>query len=265
MNIRDHYNKLRKTTKERVQSTVVNIRYANNFIKAVLIRTYVRPNMSVLDLGCGKGGDLIKYNKARISEYYGLDIAELSIYDARLRHNDMSTTFRGYFDYKDVYNEIFDLQKEFDIVSSQFSLHYAFSTDRSLETTVGNINRHLKNNGYFIFTVPNKEEILRRYNQGRISNKFYSIRYEGFGNEYYFSLKDCVNDCVEYFVDIDKLSNMLSVYNIRLIRREMFNEFYRDSIYSNRELARVMKCKELSYDEMEVISLYEVVVFKRFN
>nr|CAD1835504.1 unnamed protein product [Ananas comosus var. bracteatus] len=45
-------------------------------IKSVLIQLYARCGDSVLHLACGKGGDLIKWDKAKIGYYVGVDIAE---------------------------------------------------------------------------------------------------------------------------------------------------------------------------------------------
>ncbi|WUR04192.1 mRNA cap guanine-N7 methyltransferase [Vairimorpha necatrix] len=264
MEIREHYNNLKRKSHVRHDSETANIRYINNFIKAILIRYYVRPKMSILDLGCGRGGDLKKFSASNISEYYGLDISEASVYDARLRHNCGSSDFRCYFDSLDVYNTVFNLKKEFDTISCQFSLHYAFSSVKSCEITVGNINRHLKIGGYFIFTVPNKEEILRRYKEDKLNNKFFRIRYSGEGNEYYFTLTDCIDDCIEYFVDMKLLISLFDFFNIRLVRRELFDEFYSSAYKFNREMAVRMKCGDLSKEDLEVISLYEVCVFKKF-
>ncbi|RWW07472.1 hypothetical protein BHE74_00030886 [Ensete ventricosum] len=48
-------------------------------IKSVLIHLYARPKDAVLDIACGKGGDLIKWDKAKIGYYVGVDIAEGSV------------------------------------------------------------------------------------------------------------------------------------------------------------------------------------------
>jgi mRNA (guanine-N7-)-methyltransferase len=264
VDIREHYNRIRKTPKERRNSKVAGIRYANNFIKAVLIRQYAKQDFAVLDFGCGKGGDLKKYDRANIKEYYGLDIAEVSIYDARIRHNNMDNCFRAFFDTADVYANPLNLNKEFELVSSQFSLHYAFQSPDHVKNTVLNVSRHLKIGGFFIFTVPSREEILKRFKDNNLENVYYKIRFhESKPNEYYFTLLGCVNDCIEYFVDLKMISDLFSKVNIKMIRRENFEIFFKENLKRNKELANNMRVKELNKEEMEVISLYEVVVFKK--
>ena len=68
------------------------MRNFNNWIKSVLITRFAHPALAastvadggggrggrrgkVLDLGCGKGGDLNKWSKARIKEYVAFGIA----------------------------------------------------------------------------------------------------------------------------------------------------------------------------------------------
>jgi ubiquinone/menaquinone biosynthesis C-methylase UbiE len=43
----------------------------------------------VLDIGCGKGGDLQKWREARIKEYIALDVASVSVNQARDRWRDL--------------------------------------------------------------------------------------------------------------------------------------------------------------------------------
>jgi len=58
----------------------------------------------VLDIGCGKGGYLRKWYKARIRDYIGVDIATVSVNQARDRWEDMKgDRFDAWFSQLDCY------------------------------------------------------------------------------------------------------------------------------------------------------------------
>lgn len=62
----------------RRDSPIIGLKNFNNWVKSVLIAKFVRRNVprsqgpKVLDLGCGKGGDLQKWSKAQTSNYVGI-------------------------------------------------------------------------------------------------------------------------------------------------------------------------------------------------
>ena len=58
---RQFYNKQDKTQEERKQSSILHLRSLNNWIKFTLIHDYGKQRSRVLDLACGKGGDLKKW------------------------------------------------------------------------------------------------------------------------------------------------------------------------------------------------------------
>lgn len=104
-----HYNARPEVGKQqREHSPIIGLKSFNNWIKAVMIAKFARPAIRetnsrpegmefvgskrrpkytarVLDLGCGKGGDLGKWAKAEIANYVGVDIADVSIDQARER------------------------------------------------------------------------------------------------------------------------------------------------------------------------------------
>lgn len=83
---------------QRKDSPIIGLKNFNNWVKSVLISSQAHPTLTssnnvgplkhatggrgmrgpprgagkVLDMGCGKGGDLIKWNKARVREYVGV-------------------------------------------------------------------------------------------------------------------------------------------------------------------------------------------------
>lgn len=83
------YNKRDRTKEERLQSSVLHLRNLNNWIKLALINTYCQEKSRVLDLACGKGGDLKKWKERSIYHYVGVDIADGSIADAVNRFKNM--------------------------------------------------------------------------------------------------------------------------------------------------------------------------------
>jgi len=265
--IKLHYNTLKDQGKEgRKQSKAINIRNANNFIKLSLIKQYAKKGGSVLDLGCGKGGDLLKYASVGILEYVGVDIADVSIEDAKIRYNKLETysasefsyLFKASFVVQDAYCNPIYLNKEFDLISSQFSFHYAFYNDKCIETAVENISKHLKPGGHFIATIPSKDVILERIEQKNTSNQFYNIEAENIAikklKEYKFSLIDSVNNCIEYFIDFDKMFKEFTKRRVMLVDRINFIDYYR---FKNKNQ------KKLTKDELDVVGLYEIVVFRK--
>lgn len=78
--------------KQRQQSPIIGLKNFNNWVKSVLITRFAHPVLSsshggpregrgkVLDMGCGKGGDLTKWEKARIRELIGVGVYFFSTY-----------------------------------------------------------------------------------------------------------------------------------------------------------------------------------------
>jgi mRNA (guanine-N7-)-methyltransferase len=124
----------------------------------------------VLDLGCGKGGDLQKWQKARAKLYYGLDIAETSIRQARDRATALRprAEFTAIFEvldcFSDPISQVFDegqLEKPFDVVSMQFCMHYAFENAVKTRTMFENVTQYLRVGGRFIGTIPNSSSLMQ--------------------------------------------------------------------------------------------------------
>lgn len=83
-----HYNsRLDQGHHDRLESRIIRLRNFNNWIKAVLINEFVKPNDLVMDLACGKGGDFKKWTEGRVRHVTAIDIAGNSIEDAKTRYN----------------------------------------------------------------------------------------------------------------------------------------------------------------------------------
>ena len=77
--VADHYNsRPNMQPSERHRSSIIHLRDFNNWTKSVLIREFVsQGNLKVLDLACGKGGDLFKWDKASVTHVTGVGKPEL--------------------------------------------------------------------------------------------------------------------------------------------------------------------------------------------
>lgn len=108
--VRQHYNEREERGREaRQESRIFRLRKFNNWIKSVLIAKFIperteeeieeERGLFVLDIGCGKGGDLGKWQKqSQVQGYVGVDIAEVSVMHAEqraaeLRGRRLSTRF----------------------------------------------------------------------------------------------------------------------------------------------------------------------------
>ncbi|RVD90762.1 mRNA capping enzyme [Tubulinosema ratisbonensis] len=272
--IKEHYEKSKiYSTVERKMLATINIRSFNNFIKAILIKKYVNRNDSVLDLGCGKGGDLNKFRTSNIYEYVGIDTSENCIKEAKSRYEKKNNKFKGTFIASDCFNEPIDLKKQFDIISIQFSFHYAFSSQESLNTTLKNISDHLKIGGYVIATIPNSKALKRRYEKygNNFGNEFYTVEFvkdlksntDKLGVEYYFTLKDSLDKCLEYLIYDDFLEKECKKYDLKLIEFKDFISFFNENFKNNSDLYNKMVQTILNDKELDVPRLYSILVLKK--
>ena len=70
--VAEHYNSRPDVgVEKRKESTIFRLKSFNNWLKSVLIGRYARPRDRVLDVGVGKGGDLLKWSKAKIQFFIG--------------------------------------------------------------------------------------------------------------------------------------------------------------------------------------------------
>ncbi|KAG8753512.1 mRNA cap guanine-N7 methyltransferase [Serendipita sp. 396] len=168
----------------RRKSPIFGLKAFNNWIKSVLIQKMAHEPLSqssfrrktprnatlsgrVLDIGCGKGGDLQKWKNAGIKEYVGLDLAIMSVNQARDRWlkwngDKFEATFTQLDCYTHYLSEAEDLRprilsEPFDVVTMQFCMHYAFETEEKVRIMLDNVTRYLRPGGRFVGTIPNSD------------------------------------------------------------------------------------------------------------
>ncbi|KAH8165155.1 hypothetical protein CIB48_g3107 [Xylaria polymorpha] len=220
--VRQHYNAVPERGRDwrKTGSRIKGLRVFNNWVKSTLIQKFSPDEdhtpgaqqqgrdmagaqgheLIVLDIGCGKGGDLGKWQQApqRVQLYVGLDPADVSIDQAKDRYRSMGTQgggrggrggrggyrggrqqhlFDARFFVKDCYGESLgdvDIVRQvgfdpspmgrsgFDIVSMMFCMHYAFETEEKARMMLQNVSSALKKGGRFIGCIPNSDVISDR-------------------------------------------------------------------------------------------------------
>ena len=206
------------------------LRKLHNYIKSKLISGVLstsKSKMKVLDLSCGRGGDINKYInnvKTNVSLLVGIDISS-NIHEACLRFYDDKDKCKGVFirgdtsknildgnvadvdggDKKDkkhtetmlsiLYNKKSKIPEEykvikdrylglasngFDIISSQFSMHYYFKNSKTFNGFITNLVENTTKGGYFIGTCYDGNKIFDFFEKRKETmDKYKAIENEG--------------------------------------------------------------------------------------
>ncbi|CAK4686672.1 unnamed protein product [Aphanomyces euteiches] len=179
------YSKLqRKSTGERADSLLYHMRCLNNWVKSVLIQEYSQKQSRVLDLACGKGGDMNKWLRNDFQMYMGVDIAlgsledaaeriqknlQLSRSDMHLVHGDLGevSLLKDTLDCWNIRSQWhravpLDRPHSFDVVSMQFAFHYMFCDEARADLFFRTLQSTLRPGGMFIATTVDANRIIQK-------------------------------------------------------------------------------------------------------
>lgn len=135
----------------------MDIRRTHNNYKRQLINKWVqRPNMYVLDCGCGRGGDWWKWQATGV-RLAAIDPDHDSLDEAERRAKEMGLDvwFLGQGDIRQA-----AFAGPFDVVCYNFSLHYIFENEKVLEDSLRAIKVALKPGGLLIGITPEKDRAV---------------------------------------------------------------------------------------------------------
>ncbi|CCX12521.1 Similar to mRNA cap guanine-N7 methyltransferase; acc. no. A1DMG9 [Pyronema omphalodes CBS 100304] len=277
--VRSHYNDKKELGKQwRQNSKIKGLRSFNNWVKSTLIQKFSPrddfdprappsqdPNdfLVVLDMGCGKGGDLLKWKSApqEVGFYLGLDTADVSIAHARDRYGamrrerprgrDRRNVFQAEFHAMDCWVQIIDripiVERigfehavgpgtnsrfarggGFDVVSMMFCMHYAFETEQKCRTMLRNVAGALKAGGRFIGTIPSSDIISSRVRGEDKRDSLPENEENGvqeWGNSIY---REAVEEVPEYVVPWEAFRGIAEDYGLELEYKKLFSDVWRE-------------------------------------
>ncbi|VDN05049.1 unnamed protein product [Thelazia callipaeda] len=259
--VANHYNAVpQKGIAERANSRIYYLRNFNNWIKSMLIAEFLEElknngcsRATVLDLCCGKGGDLLKWRVGNVAHVVATDIASVSLKQCETRYNGMKNKnnqrrllFTAEFIVADATKDCLsdyylDKRIEFDLCSCQFSFHYCFESEKQARRMIQNAVERLKPGGYFIGTLPDAERIMyciKNSKDGTFMNDVLRLNYGDaeklknsryrppiFGALIHFSLDTQVN-CPEYLVHFPVLEKLLADCGLELVYKKRFPDAF---------------------------------------
>ena len=288
------YSDMTQNAKAVSRKRTKKIRTYNNVIKREVIRFCIGGSMikiKVLDLCCGRGGDLGKIlSHPTVRRYRGVDISDEAVIEAIRRvkqynqyaaivdfecmdavkedwatfnplERDIGTMSRHLHDTR-MLNEPYDASKHtFSFINCQYAFHYFCKTKETAKTMLKKIHDSMAvGPSSLCVTLPNSQRIQDAI-RGMYKLPTYckitpSKTWKGkgeFGDPYMFYLEDCVPGVEEYLVPKDTFIELASSCGLK-------NTFYQNAgaFLETRDECNVDIEKNLDWN---VTCLYDIYIF----
>jgi SAM-dependent methyltransferase len=174
----------------------------HNWIKSTLIYSYCGKKivanqdtkLSILDIGVGRGGDIMKFYHAKVKYMVGIDIDPNGLYygtdGALSRYTKFNKEYpnfpKMYFiqadagtklvpeeqekaigrmtdENRDMIRRFFgENRKKFDVINCQFAIHYLLKDDNTFNTLCDNINMYLEKDGYMLISTFDADLVMEK-------------------------------------------------------------------------------------------------------
>ena len=205
---------------QKISKLAMPMRSYHNYIKSNMIYTYCSPKMidnkfkkfKILDIGCGRGGDIQKFYHSKPLFCVGIDPDYAGLYGsasdgAISRYNNFKKKFPNFpnmtfivanpgnlLNFEDQTKIIGQMKNEnknnlikffgdnnkssqitkFNIFNCQFMIHFLFKNETTLNNFCDNINKYLEDNGYILITTVDGDKIheLFKKNNGVINSHY---------------------------------------------------------------------------------------------
>lgn len=199
----------RSSRKERNDGAAAALKKYHNAVKRALIQAFAPQGGSLLDLACGRGGDLQKWKDAGLSRVTGIDVSHNALEEAKRRHRAVAKELQCTFLHStNLGKEVWTSSQKYDMVTCMFALHYFFSSESTALTFLRTVAANVRPGGHFVCVVPDGLRINTwlmnntRSPLARITARWCGPP-EAFGSAYVFAIQDTVTaetQACEYLV-----------------------------------------------------------------
>ncbi|GET88479.1 methyltransferase, putative [Leishmania tarentolae] len=248
-----------------------DLRRFNNWVKSVLltttavgIRRALKPSakLHVLDVCCGRGGDLLKWQHIRPAFLFMTDASVECVAEAAARYstsegqsvkvaNGKQKGFPAFFSVHDAFDKSSGLREDllkrgpFQLTSCQFSLHYGCRSKESMQYFVKAIADSLAPCGRFVGTTVSDVELLSRAKEhgAEFGNDVYGVRFGAeayaqlqashfdpvelsFGVPYATTVERSVQDMTEFVVPWGAFVALCAEHQLKLLLEDNFMHYY---------------------------------------
>jgi hypothetical protein len=214
---------------QKISNLIKPMKKFHNWLKTNIIQTYCsegRENIdgkkyrkTILELGIGRGGDIMKYYHARVQECVGIEPNFSNLFSAldsaMVRYNKNKKMFPQFPKHtfiqgnakiplvadlqeksltnmtpenKQNISMIFNNKRQFDVISIMFAIHYLFETQQTVDDLMHTIKTYLKKDGYMICTLFDANRVMKLLN-GKESYTSYYTNDEGHRNKLFEIIK----------------------------------------------------------------------------
>lgn len=286
--------------------------YVKKTLLSDVIDNLKKDNISLIDFGVCRGGDLNRWKELGIKKVIGIDKDTECIQEAIKRYensldNDYNVVFIcgdlsklifpnqlsacpvtdtpiGIVDWKKIMISNLPQKYMFDIVSSQFVIHYFFKNELSLRSYLQNVTDNLKIGGYFCGTtfdgskvykvlkkLSEKEgkttdnELIWRITKLYENKKFYKNK-PNFGMEINVFINSIGYDHKEYLVNFEYLEKISKEYGLQLKKLISFSDLWKQGSKNKSISANVsLNIKSMTESEKEFSFLFSAFVFEKIK
>lgn len=224
----------------RNQSCFFNMRRYHNWIKRKMFGEYTANLGALLDLACGKGGDISKWIDSNIKfvEAYDNDFKSIERAKTRFEKTFTKITQKGIdfqFRQKDLSIETIPSgNTKFNLISCMFAIHYFLESEKTLNTFLQSVINNIKIGGIFMGCCFDENLVNKMIEEGDKYPEFCLERTKSgsgfYGNEIYSYLKDSVIDTPrkEFTVDFLQLSKIMRQKGFELVELDSFETNYKE-------------------------------------